>query len=486
MFEYYDSLGSRSYYQLGDDQAIYSSIRECLNANPTFSAEIDSVAILGILMKNYAIGNRSLVKGVERTPWMSSKIDNVQWDSAELPCHGNENVTPVEASKNLYESLCQEVLDFTSDKKTIGILLSGGMDSRIVAGIVRRLQESGEYSGDVIALTWGIPESRDVVYAKRIADEFAWGFEHFELTASVLADNIELSALRGAEYSPVHLHAMKAISELRGIDGILAGSYGDSIGRGEYSGRRTNELPRILDKHQHHFSFMLKNVERKCLLSIKKDLAEARARFPGRSEMAYREIEMQMHYMRRQLNSCMEVIDDKISLYQMFGSPRTFGYMWSLDSNCRSDDVYEYLIKGLPKILQDIPWARTGKKYNDKNASVEDCNSSLNNRYGLWLRTDLREQIVNLINNGSLQSLGVFNEQSLKMWIKYWSSGSAAKADRLDEKMAWLASLSLFVERYDVKPPSKEMGKRSLLDSYSQARAYIHTMLYHAAIKYRK
>ncbi|CAM4310205.1 asparagine synthase-related protein [Vibrio neonatus] len=484
MFEYYDCLGSRSYYHKAGSFEAHKSIRDVLNGNISSINQVDETAILSILMKNYAIGDRTLIQGIERTPWMSRLSDDGScWVKSELPVHGHNRVDPSKAANTLHEKLKEEVLQFICDKHNVGILLSGGMDSRIVAGIVKLLQESGEYSGKVTALTWGIPESRDVVYAERIATEFNWDFRYFELNSEVLSLNIKLAALRGAEYSPVHLHAMELVSQTKGIDGILAGSYGDSIGRGEYSGRRTDRLPSILEKHLHHFSFLLKDVESIALSNIQCDLNESRARFPALSEMAYREIEMQMHYMRRQLNSCMEVIDDEIPLYQMFTAPKSFGYMWSLASECRTDDVYEHLLNKLPHILQSIPWARTGKKYNQKSALIEDNNLPLNNRYGLWLRTELRSQVIDSISSGALQSLGIFNNSSLKMWIRYWSKNSYAKADRLDEKMAWLASLAQFVDIYDIKQSQTDLPSRTFKDSMSQAKAYIHTRLYHEALK---
>ncbi len=485
MFDHYDCLGGRSYYLSINNLQVYSSFANCINSDSKFLARIDPVAVLGILMKNYSIGNRTLVSGIELTPWMSRLTEEGKLQEATLPQHGINVVGADEASKKLRENLTAEVLDFVEGKKAIGILLSGGMDSRIVAGIVRLLQESGDFAGDVVALTWGVPESRDVIYAQRIACEFGWEFKHFELNAERLKDNIELAAVRGAEYSPVHLHAMESVANTEGIDGILAGSYGDSIGRGEYSGRRAHKLPAILDKHQHHFSFLLKGVEKDALKGVKQDLASARQRFPGRTESAYREIEMQMHYMRRQLNSCMNVIDDNIPLYQMFSSPETFGYMWSLAPECRTDDIYDHLLKRLPDVLQKIPWARTGKKYNQNSMIIEDTNTALNNHYGLWLRNDLRSHILDLVNNGALQSLGIFNELSLKMWSSYWPTTSLSKADRLDEKMAWLASLSLFVSKYNIQPYEKTISS-GIDDVFSIAKSYIHTRFYHEALKWKR
>jgi asparagine synthase (glutamine-hydrolysing) len=201
--------------------------------------------------------------------------------------------------------------------------------------------------------------------------------------------------------------------------------------------------------------------------------------------MAYREIEMQMHYMRRQLNACMEVIDSQIPLYQMFSSPQAFGYMWSLASHSRTDDVYEELLKSLPASLQQIPWARTGRKYNKNSHQVEDSHTALNNKYGMWLRTELRPYIIELISDGYLQGLGVFNQASLDAWKQHWPNSDSPKADRLDEKMAWLASLALFVKKYNIQPIRSKSKSTPLVDAAHLTKALLHTKIYHAALKWK-
>lgn len=470
-------LGVRSYYTTGG--AIH--YQHTSGVSPE-KRNIDSAAVLGILMKNYALSTRTLVQGVSRTPWMARPDGLGSWLQSELPLHGSVQMRSEAIAVEMKQRLQTEALRFLEGKAKIGILLSGGMDSRIVAAIVRQLQQDDKFSGDVVALTWGLEYSRDVIYARQIAEQFGWEFRHFPLTAEVLKENIHLAADRGAEYSPVHLHAMHAISHTSGLDGILAGSYGDSIGRGEYSGRRVSELPHILDKHLNHFAFMLKSVEKEALARIKVDLAADRERFSGRSEMAHREIEMQMHYMRRQLNACMETIDDNIPLYQMFGAPEVFGFMWSLDPACRTDENYAELLKLLPGNLLDIPWARTGAKYNQSNAISEDKLSTLNNRYGEWLRNDLRKFVLDEVRSDALQSLGIFNDRSLAMWSRYWPKSNSPKADRLDEKMAWLASLSLFVKKYNIQGVESPVDY-GLVDWVAQRKALLHTKLYHTALR---
>lgn len=404
---------------------------------------LDSDTLLSIVMKNYPLSDDTIAKQIKRVPWMSES-------AASLPMHDNKVLPAEEVALRLKDLLFEEISVFVNDKVSVGILLSGGMDSRIVASVLRQLQLSGKYTGDVTALTWGLGESRDVKYAARIADLYNWNFKHFNLTAEMLKQNIEVTAAMGAEFSPVHLHAMPQIAELEGLDCILAGSYGDSIGRGEYSGRKVNDIPFLLDNHLNQFGLLKPEVERQSLINLKATIARERSRFPERSEMVYREIEMQLHYMRRQLNSCMAIINTKTPIYQAFTTPEVFGFMWSLAPECRNDDVYEHLLQHCDEVLLNIPWARTGKRYNQPNTAVHDNYSSIHNSYGKWLRNDCRDFIVSHIRSGALQSLNVFDDNMLEQWCLHWSRSVSPKADRLDEKMAWLAALAIAVEKYQI------------------------------------
>ncbi|QXO17238.1 asparagine synthase-related protein [Vibrio ostreae] len=482
----------KSNYITGHDRyvsesgSVYRNISDLIKVRDV--NEIDPVSILGILMKNYAIGDRTLVSGISKQPWMSSFYNNkiVQY---QPPFHGNESLNEDDVADKLIKLLAAEAQKWLKGKESIGILLSGGMDSRIIASILNRMQKDGLYLGKVTALTWGLEDSRDVVYAKRIADYFGWDFKHFNLSPRLLKDNIYTAGIRGAEYSPVHLHAMRDVSLLGGIDGVLAGSYGDSIGRGEYSGKKVKNLPNMFRHHLNHYAFMSKDIERWALKQLMSDAKNYRQRFPERTELSYREMEMQMHYMRRQLNSCMSVIDENIPLYQMFSAPEVFGFIWSLDFNNRNNLVYEKLLYKVSKELLTIPWARNGKLYNDQNSAPLDNFSKIHHNYGNWLRNDNREFILERISNGCLQSLNIFNEKALKYWCDNWRSDQRNKVDRLDEKMAWLASLSIFVEKYNIRGLIPNKNKNINFNNFiSLERAKIYESLYYkyTSFKYKE
>ncbi|MBN2091919.1 hypothetical protein JW964_20045, partial [candidate division KSB1 bacterium] len=417
MFKNFNHLGGRSYYtHMTNPTTCVKEFGEIIDKFPALS--INPAAVYCFMLKSYLAGDQTLISGIQRSPWMTKIDQNSKWVYSTLPEHGNQRASVYQIANKLFKLLRNEALGFLNNKKTVGLLLSGGMDSRIIAGIFRSLQEDGLFSGNIIAITWGMEKSRDIAYSERIARHFKWEHITFPLTAELLHKNIFLAAERGCEISPIHFHAMSSVSTITGIDGIIAASYGDSIGRGEYSGKKHIELPLFIDHTNDRMGLFSRALKHSALTELKKDIAEYRERFPRPVEWQYREIEMQSHYMRRKLNACMEVIDDGIPVYQMFGAPEVFGYMWGLNPDCRNDKVYFELLKILPGELSAIPWARNGKKYGSSSDIPEDNFFSLHNRYGEWIKRDCAPAIKNLLLNGSLQNLGIFNLRTLDYWAK--------------------------------------------------------------------
>lgn len=440
---------------------------------------LDMASVYSILEKNYVIGDRTICLGIERTPWMSKPDGAGGWHRAELPMHGETWLSEYEVSKMLDALLCGEAMEFLEGKSSVGLLLSGGMDSRVVAGILRKLQLREDYTGSICAITWGVPRSRDLSYAQRIAKEFGWDHVSIPLGPEQLHENIHLAADRGAEVSPIHLHGLSELRNIRDLDGVLAGSYGDSIGRGEYSGRHMRKLPRIIDHGLNHFAFLKEEASVRGKAEILADWQAGRRRFKERTEMQLREVDLQMHYMRRQLNTCMETVDDTMPVYQMFGHPKVFGFMWGLSPECRSDGIYSALLASLPGRLLELPWARTGRAYMGTAGPADEL-SKHTARYGEWLRNDCRDLVVEWLSSGVLQHLGIFNDRALEHWARQWPSSGGIGADRLDERMAWLTSLAICVAKYDIKAP-QPLVSASLKDTGNLMKARAYTSAYKLA-----
>jgi hypothetical protein len=474
-------LVNRSYYYQENEKDVYhKNINKCLDPDDTNIIEVSSV--LSIMMKNYIVGNNTLIKGVAKTDWMSS-IENGNCLRGELANHGENKFSIDKLIPKLTKALEKELLLFTDQKDTIGILLSGGMDSRVIAGVLRKLQLDKSFNGKVVAITWGGNSSRDVIYARQISKQFSWDFYHIPLNAEMLKDNLLKTADVGAEFSPIHLHGMLEVSKLKGVDGILAASYGDSIGRGEYSGKKPNELTSLLGSHFNKYGFLKKSVSKTFKKELEGSINYYHQKFPRNQRWQYNEIDQQAHYMRRQLGACMDLIDDKIKLYQMFTHPDVYSLMWSLNVNHRSDLIYYELLKVLPGNLLDIPWARDGKLFYI-GGTVKDEYEPEHNKYGKWLREDCRDLVQNMFESETLINLGLFNERTLKLWSKSWDKIGTETYDRIDERVAWLVSFEIFAKKYNLKSDTE--FKESKADRLVMINEYTHGLLYKGLRKFSK
>lgn len=412
--------------------------------------ELDLTALVSKVEIPYIIGDQTLIKGVKRAPWMSGPNKAGVWERHFLPKHGFAKPDPMEFEPRLRDALLDEAKSYLTGSETVGILLSGGMDSRIVAGIVRQLQLELGTPKRVIGLTWGMSNSRDVHYAQKISRQFSWEFEHFPLNAEILRNNIDLAGLAGAEVAPIHLHALPQLAKTRGIDVFLAGSYGDSVGRAEFSGQHVSKLRSILPKNINKYGFIRSSLVRDALPAIKAN-AELDSEYDQLEySTRYHEIQQQKYYLRRMLQCNMTLLATEAKFYQMFTAPEVFGLMWGLDPSLRDNTWYSLLLENLPGDLLSIPWARTGVPFHGDYDTPDDLRSRYH-QYGLWLRSDLFELIHDRVKSSELRNLGVFNDRALDHGLKVWRSSKTESNGALDEIMSWLASLHKFVETNNAK-----------------------------------
>lgn len=442
--------------------------------------ELDPIGLAEKSINPYLLGNRTLLKDVIRSPWMAKLSKDGKWLSEFLPQHGyNHPSNPEKFIIQLKKALVEEAQYYTQGAKTVGILLSGGMDSRVVAGVVREVQRIWGNQFKVVGLTWGEKKSRDVVYAKKITELFGWEWRHYSLTADTLANNIQHMGAMGAEVSPLHLHAIPEIAKSPNLDVVLAGSYGDSVGQGKFSGKNLTELTPLLPKQKNQF-----NILRRSLLSVvteelKTDLTNTPHLSEQTSTLRHYEIEQQCHYMRRMLQCCMNEIACHKRFYQMFTSPAVFRLMWNLDPRVRDNRWYIYLLRELPGKLLEIPWSRTGKRYDRPEGTADQLPQNFH-KYGIWLRNELKEEIINRVNSKKIRGLGVFNNRSLDYCLNAWTHSKTISINSLDELFSWIASLHDFLDIYqiDTKEPiaiESHLDKISALKGGTLAKALVVT-----------
>lgn len=429
---------------------------------------IDPVAVLSILSLQYIALDRTLVAGLSRLSWLS-ELDHegvLRFESA--PAHGQRIAAPDRVARELRELLEAEVRGYCEGKSKVYLLLSGGMDSRVMAGVVAGLQRRGDLRVPVVAVTWGIEQSRDCRYAEQLARYFGWEWRWAELDADSYWSQFELCANElGAEVDPKHLHRMDWFRTAEPDAVALAASYGDSIGRAEYSSITLAKVPRLAPSDKNRL--LTPEARQRAWGELERDIACIRGRYGVRSEIGWREIERQSHYMRRMLCTTMGVINRWCSVKQVFTERAILELMWGLDVTSRSGDVYTELLRQLDPKLLDFAWARTGARY-DSGEGSDSAFEKRHHRYGYWLRTKHADKLGQLLFSPKLRELEIFDVDQVRFMYDEWLRERPADDTTIATQLSWLGVLSLAAQRFGISGPRPEQAPRR---SLRHARGYL-------------
>jgi len=475
MFQNYNHLGFNNpyYYNSKGSFVIKQNLSDLLDVYDG-PCRIDPVAIIEFMNKNYLFADRTLIQDIQRTPWGAkpNKLLN-KWEYNSAPKHDLLDIPEEEIAKTLFQKICSEIQTYIGDKKRIGILLSGGMDSRMVAGALDYLIKANNLTGlEVTGLTWGNEETRDVVYAKEIAARLNWKWKHYKVAAKDLLSNIKETAIHGCEYSPIHLHAIPQIRDDNNLDVILAGSYGDSVGRSEYSRKKVRFIKPILQNISNIGGIVHQEIFKHSMKYIENDIERYHIQFPEKEQYMQNELDYQIHYMRRMLNPCMELLTEKMKFCQVFTHPDVYGYMWSINPDRRNDLVYKYMFQEFITKLNDIPWARTGLQYGMEKGTPDSYHND-HHPYVSIITKEIFDEIKTLVLSNEIKQLGIFDQGAIKTTLKllkYFPPNNLYYTERI----IWLASLAEMTRIYKLQgmESAKSDQYKSKMNLFSIAFVY--------------
>lgn len=436
------------YWTVLDDEVVVSdNAPEIINCIPTPMRIIDPTAVLELLYGNYILGNRTIVRGLQRMPWRARLMSDGRIMRFMPIAHGEARVEPDSLAKKLRALLEEELWSVCRFVSRVWLLLSGGLDSRVVAGIIKRLEPSLKCS--VACVTWGKSGSRDVDYARRIASRYGWDFIHVPYDAELLWLNIlRASSWGGAEVAGIHLHGLDWFRSTSPNDLVIAASFGDGIGRAEYSSRHLlNIIPTV---PRNIYDLVHPSLVPACVEDAKVDLESA---WYGEEESPVwvkAELDMQENYMRRMICHAMDYVRQFCRLHQAFTSDKVVSYIWSISPDCRNDRTYDFLLKDLDPWLYSLPWARTGVALDGSRESDVSLTKAYH-EVGQWLRGELREKIEELVFSPGLSELGVFNVPAVQRFWKRWLKEPDPENKR-GEIIVKIASIELARRTFDLQP----------------------------------
>ena len=428
----------------------------------------DVSSILSLLSFDYACGDRTLLSEVKRSPWLSSLDIEGNLHLGDIPSHGLNRVEPKDFARTMLKLLREEAVAACTGKNEIYILLSGGLDSRIVAGVLSRAYESGEIKVKPTALSWGLEDCRDVQYAETTAKILGFGFKHIKISSDDLYKNIvEPSKEIACLVAPNHLHCMSWLKCLSKDSVVLAGSYGDSIGRAEFSGRHLLELDYL--KPMNTFGLLKEELIEPAYIGLKKDFQELKNRSGDVEQYVHCEHQQQGFYMRSLIGHAMNTINQYTTLYQMFTAPSVFRYVWSIHPSYRNDLMYAELLELLHPVLARMPWARTNKALKGKTRSMKNSLVKEFHDYKGWIRGPLYSDILKIVDPDWFEQNGIFDPSSVRKLNNAILANTASYSKygmRPFEIWVWLASFRGFAEELvnrskSIIPASNQYAKAS-------------------------
>lgn len=401
----------------------------------------DPGAILSVLSFNYACGDRTLIKQIRRNPWLSRIGGNGEPELLTIPPHGRNYVTADIAAVRLEKLLCEEVARACYGYDQIYLFLSGGLDSRIVAGVVAKLAEEGKINAEITAVTWGLNNSRDVIYGREIAKLLCLNWVYLELGPQHLLENIEYAAQKASGLiSPVHLHRMMWSTTVDNNALFLAGSYGDMVGRAVFSGSHVLEMKPHQARNRHNL--MPRELYSQAVEMLSEDIEYLRNRGGYRPEYALCELEGHGHYTRSLLSQAMNIINSNCTIYQAFTDPSVYQYMWSIHPSFRTDKIYAKLLQRLHPRIINVPWSRTNKAVMGQTFGADHTSFPGFHKYSEWISNDAFMQIQKLVDPEWLETTGLFSSQSVRQLIEKVKNGNATQEDCA--LFAWLATIRQF------------------------------------------
>jgi len=437
---------------------------EMIDAIPRERRRLDPAACLGLFNFNYPLGDRTLVQGLCRMPWHATLDAGGTVERRPPIPHGHRLAEPEQIADALLGCLEEEIAAYLAGHRRVWVLLSGGLDSRITAGVVKRLQ--GGSTAEVHAVTWGTGGSRDVAYAARIARHCGWEWHHLAYNEATLWGNLEIAAeWGGAEVSAVHLHAERDLGTLVAPeDLVLASSWGDSVGRAEFSGSHLLRLAvaPIINKYR----LIHPSLFQDALRTAQADRETAWCAEADRSVHVIAELDSQENYMRRMISHAMNYLARFCRLEQAFTAEKTVRTMWSYSPVCRQTEVYFHLLEKLDPFLFDLPWARSGVAPS-RRVESDPALTTAYHEWGRWLRVGRRRELERLVCEGGLGGLGAFDMSQVRRCFRNWCA-EPPDAVGLTEPVLQLAGIELLRRRFDLVCP----GDRTTWSDRLRARVY--------------
>lgn len=219
------------FYTLGKKRFVFASEAKAILKNSNSIPKINKVAIPEFFTFSCLLGNKSFFKDVkmmmpattlvyDRT---NDKVKARQYWDFEIP---HEKTTSLDGMLKEFQKLMKRTVEnMVQDRKEVGVFLSGGVDSRIVAGF------ANETNTDVITFTFGVKDCPQQKIAKEVADALGVENVFYEIPSDFIANYGEKIVYNGDGLVRIRdAHFIALLEKIRRrVNTVLIGTFGESL-----------------------------------------------------------------------------------------------------------------------------------------------------------------------------------------------------------------------------------------------------------------
>jgi asparagine synthase (glutamine-hydrolysing) len=221
-----DKLGSRPlFYGLDDQQALHFGTQvSCVLQAPGVSRALEASAVLEFCANQRVFGDKTYHKGVKALPpasclrFREGRVEVAPyWTLRYRPEQGSID----EFADQLATTVRRAIGRIAARSGRIGILLSGGLDARMLVAAV---------DTNAVCYTFGDYENFETSVARRVAEAKGLTFRFLRRPADQYADMVDPSVEIGSGMHPFnHAHTLGLLDGIRQECDVLTHGYGTEI-----------------------------------------------------------------------------------------------------------------------------------------------------------------------------------------------------------------------------------------------------------------
>ena len=413
------------------------------------------------------ISQRSVLKGIDRIVGGSSvTIDRGNRTIAEKKFFWMPDRNPHKISSSMFADKIARITRIHAEgNNKIGLLLSGGLDSRTLISIIL-----ANGPKDLTLFTFGNEQSADVKVAKRISQDIT--LPHLIIDPESLFNKNALSDFRNYSVQTLvnnsfssFLH-LQSYNQLRRFGGVLLdGGFGEIwrreflyklafFNRQKILARDFNAILQHLKLHR--AEFLEHDVINKMSDGLRNQIEEIYELLPDPEEIGVEnwldlfaiKTRLANHYSQEQ-----SFLDQSLISVMPFVQQSVLSNLHSVDPHRRKDGkLYKEIIKEYNKGLTKYPLAKGDylmpfgassfqvRLFLKLNKMINKNESQLHRRY--YLSRTLTSQILDYINSKNVLECGLYNRRKIENLILLISVGT--ESNQVWNEIDWLLAFESF------------------------------------------